>query len=115
MPLPGSQGLVLFHGGKRSLGTIIAVDDARYRPTGLKPGEAHGYMVDGAQKDGTGVTNSGKVDAGKGAIYMGAGDLYAAGVYNNGTLKGASISRERITKHETAKMCRAVPGQEGRR
>jgi filamentous hemagglutinin family protein len=45
-----------------------------------------------ATKDGTGVTNSGKVDAGKGAVYMGAGDLYAAGVYNNGTLRGANIS-----------------------
>lgn len=56
MPLPGAKALVLFHGGKRSLGSVVAVDDARYRPQGLKPGESHFYMIDGAQKDGTGGT-----------------------------------------------------------
>lgn len=56
MPLPGAKAMVIFHGGKRGLGTAVAVEDARYRPTGLQPGESHGYMVDGAAKDGTGGT-----------------------------------------------------------
>ncbi len=45
-----------------------------------------------AVKPGTGVSNSGTVDAGGGQISMGAGDLYAAGIYNNGSLRGAVIS-----------------------
>lgn len=56
MPLPGARALAIFHSGKKSLGTAVAVDDPRYRPTGLKPGETHGYMIDGAAKDGTGGT-----------------------------------------------------------
>ena len=54
MPLPGAYGLVVFNGGQRSLPTVLATEDPRYRPTGLKPGETHGYMIDEAQKDGTG-------------------------------------------------------------
>ncbi len=52
MPLPGSHGLVLHHGGQRSMGMIVATDDPRYRPRGLKPGETHGYMIDEADKKG---------------------------------------------------------------
>jgi hypothetical protein len=54
MPLPGAQALVLFRTGGRSMGTVLATEDPRYRPKGLKPGETHGYMIDEAQKDGTG-------------------------------------------------------------
>jgi len=38
-PLPEAEAVVLFQGGDRSLGYIVATDDPRYRPLGLQPGE----------------------------------------------------------------------------
>lgn len=52
MPLPGSHAIIMHHGGQRSLGTVVGTEDPRYRPRGLKPGETHGYMIDGADKKG---------------------------------------------------------------
>ena len=54
MPLPGAKGVALYPGGHRGAGIIVAVDDPRYRPTGLKPGEALFYAIAGAAADGTG-------------------------------------------------------------
>jgi phage gp45-like len=57
MPLPGAGAHVSYQGGNRGFGTITNVEDPRYRPKGLKGGETHIYMVDGAQaSDGTGGT-----------------------------------------------------------
>jgi phage gp45-like len=57
MPLPGAKAHVSWQGGYRGFGTITSVEDPRYRPKGLKGGETHIYMVDGAQaSDGTGGT-----------------------------------------------------------
>jgi phage baseplate assembly protein V len=56
LPLPGAKGIALYLGGDRGNGIIVATVDARYRPTGLNPGEAQLYIVDGAQKDGSGGT-----------------------------------------------------------
>jgi phage baseplate assembly protein V len=56
MPLPGATGHVTWQGGYRAMGTITSVEDHRYRVKGLKGGEIHHYMVDGAKADGTGGT-----------------------------------------------------------
>ena len=56
MPLPGAKAVVVYPGGQRSLGVIIATEDPRYRPKGQKPGEAWLTMIDGASGDGTGGT-----------------------------------------------------------
>lgn len=54
MPLPGASAAVAFQGGYRGFGTILGIEDHRYRPTGLKPGEVHHYMVADAKANGTG-------------------------------------------------------------
>jgi phage baseplate assembly protein V len=56
MPLPGAKGIVNYQGGHRGFQTITGVEDPRYRPKGLKPGESGLYAVDGAKADGTGGT-----------------------------------------------------------
>jgi phage baseplate assembly protein V len=56
LPLPGAKAHAVYHGGWRGFTTITGVEDPRYRPTGLNPGEHQLYMVDGAQSDGTGGT-----------------------------------------------------------
>lgn len=56
MPLPGAKAQVSYQGGWRGFATITGVEDPRYRPTGLKPGEHLLWIVDGAQQDGTGGT-----------------------------------------------------------
>lgn len=56
MPLVGAQAVVAWQGGHRATGAAHAVEDPRYRPTGLKPGESLLYMVDKAAADGSGGT-----------------------------------------------------------
>lgn len=46
-PHPGAEAVVLFVGGRRDHGLVIAVDDRRYRLTGLAPGEAALYTDEG--------------------------------------------------------------------
>lgn len=43
VPFPGAEAVVVFPGGLRSHGLVVAVGDRRYRPTGLKPGEVAVY------------------------------------------------------------------------
>lgn len=38
-PKPGARAIAVFMGGDRSNGAVVATDDPRYRPTGLKSGE----------------------------------------------------------------------------
>jgi len=74
MPLPGADALVVFTGGDRSKGTVIATGDQRFRMRNLKPGEvavhdSRGQSIyltaDGIVIDGGGlplkVTNTGGV------------------------------------------------------
>lgn len=42
-PKPGAEAVVLFHGGNRDHGLVIAVDDVRYRLKQLKAGEVALY------------------------------------------------------------------------
>ncbi len=42
-PLPGAEAIVVAVGGSRDHLVAIAVDDRRYRPTGLQPGEVCVY------------------------------------------------------------------------
>jgi phage baseplate assembly protein V len=67
VPLPGAEGVVLFVGGNRDHGLMIACDDRRYRLKGLESGEVAiyddqgqkvhltraGIVIDGAGKDVT--------------------------------------------------------------
>lgn len=47
VPLPGAEGLAVFRGGSRDHGIIVAVDDRRYRLTGLADGEVALYTDEG--------------------------------------------------------------------
>lgn len=48
-PLPGAEGVVVFVGGNRDHGLLIACDDRRYRKRGLQPGEVALYTDEGDQ------------------------------------------------------------------
>ena len=55
VPEEGAEALVLFLGGNRDHGVVVAVEDRRYRPKGLKPGEVCVYHKNGDKillKDG---------------------------------------------------------------
>lgn len=56
MPLPGAVAAVMYQGGGRHFASIVGVEDPRYRPVGLNPGEVGVYMVDGASGNGVGGT-----------------------------------------------------------
>lgn len=43
VPFPGAEAVVVFPGGLRSHGLVVAVGDRRYRPTGLQAGEVAMY------------------------------------------------------------------------
>lgn len=49
VPMAGAEAVVVFVGGRRDHGLVVGVDDRRYRPTGLAPGEVALYHKDGAQ------------------------------------------------------------------
>lgn len=46
-PLPGAEGVVVFVGGNRDHGLLIACDDRRYRKKGLQSGEVALYTDEG--------------------------------------------------------------------
>lgn len=48
VPAPDAEAVVLFVGGRRDVGYVVAVDDRRYRPTGLAEGEVALYNKAGA-------------------------------------------------------------------
>ncbi len=47
VPLAGAEAVVLFVGGRRDHGLVVAVDDRRSRPTGLAAGEVALYTDEG--------------------------------------------------------------------
>jgi phage baseplate assembly protein V len=47
VPLPGAQGVVVFVGGERGHGVVIATGDSRYRLKDLQPGEVAIYTDEG--------------------------------------------------------------------
>jgi phage baseplate assembly protein V len=49
VPLVGAEALVLFLGGGRDHGIVVAVDDRRYRLTGLQNGDVAIYNDEGAK------------------------------------------------------------------
>lgn len=49
VPLAGAEAVVLFVGGRRDHGLVVAVDDRRHRPSGLQPGEVAVYNSGGAR------------------------------------------------------------------
>jgi phage baseplate assembly protein V len=46
-PFPGAEAVVLFVGGRRDHGLVVAVDDRRYRKAGLEEGEVALYTDEG--------------------------------------------------------------------
>lgn len=48
VPQEGAEAAILFVGGRRGHGLVLAVDDRRYRLTGLAAGEVAVYHQDGA-------------------------------------------------------------------
>lgn len=48
VPETGAEAVVLFAGGRRDVGYVLAVDDRRYRVTALAPGEVALYSKAGA-------------------------------------------------------------------
>lgn len=49
VPLAGAEAVVVFPSGDHGHPLVVAVDDRRYRPTGLDPGEVAIYHKDGAR------------------------------------------------------------------
>lgn len=47
VPLAGAEAVVMFVGGRRDHGLVVAVDDRRHRKKGLEPGEAALYTDEG--------------------------------------------------------------------
>ena len=47
VPVPGAEAVVAFIGASRSHGVVVALDDRRYRPRNLGPGESIVYSKDG--------------------------------------------------------------------
>ena len=50
-PLTGSEALIIFLGGDRSNGVVVATDDPRYRPLHLEPGEIAIYSAGDMPED----------------------------------------------------------------
>jgi phage baseplate assembly protein V len=63
VPDAGAEAVVLFVGGQREVGYVVAVDDRRYRVAGLAPGEVALYSKAGAsvvlKADGSVVVTAG--------------------------------------------------------
>jgi phage gp45-like len=64
VPFDGAEAIPVFVHGNRGLPLVIAVDDRRYRPKGLKPGESAQYDDQGQMlyisRDGIIVNGNGK-------------------------------------------------------
>lgn len=76
VPHAGALAAVVFVGGRRDHGLVVAVDDARHRPAGLQPGEVALYtdeFVGVKLRRGQVVEIAGSTDAAlKGDSYMSA-------------------------------------------
>lgn len=57
VPLAGAEGVVVFVGGNRDHGLLVATDDRRYRKKGMQPGEVCLYTDEGDSI----VLNRGKI------------------------------------------------------
>lgn len=54
VPLVGASAVTLHQGGDRGFNSAVGIEDARYRPKGLRPGESGLYGVNGADAQGKG-------------------------------------------------------------
>lgn len=80
VPFPGAEAVVVFQGGNREHGLIIAVDDRRYRLKGLENGEVAIYTDEGDKihfKRGgiIQIVASSKVDVDANLVELGNGTL----------------------------------------
>lgn len=83
-PVPGAAALVLFSGGDRSNGVVVATDDNRYRVTGLASGEVAVYNNTGTKivlkSDGSIEITGGPVKVLDGSVEVLFGDVTANGI-----------------------------------
>lgn len=98
VPKPGAEGVAVFVGGYRDHGLVVAMDDRRYRPTGLQAGEVAVYTDQGdkvvIERGGTiRVTASTKVVVAAPLVEL-AGNTEAA-------VKGTTYRAAESTKHST--------------
>ena len=89
-PLPGAEGVVVFPGGNRDHGLVIAIDDRRFRLKGLAQGEVALYTDQGDKihfkRGGTiEVTASTEVKVTSPKVSLGSGTLEA--ILNGATFK----------------------------
>lgn len=88
-PVPGASHVVIFLGGDRTKGIAVASNDPRYRPTGMKPGEA---MVHDNIGNQVYLSQSGLDITGATSITLTAGghtlSISAAGVVIDGIVFG---------------------------
>lgn len=75
VPLEGAEAVVLFPGGHRGHGLVVAVVDRRYRPTGLAPGEVALYHHEG---DRLTFLNGGRARLTSGDLELGEGGMQPA-------------------------------------
>lgn len=83
-PVPGSAAIVLFSGGDRSNGVVVATDDNRYRVSGLASGEVAIYNNTGTKvvikADGSIEISGGPVKVLDGSVEVILGDVTANGI-----------------------------------
>lgn len=103
VPEPEAEVVVLFVGGRRDAGYVVAVDDRRYRVTGLAPGEVALYDSAGSRLV---LKSNGDVEItpASGVVKV-AGDVQADGI----SLKSHVHSGSTLTTTATVGAS-AVPG-----
>jgi phage baseplate assembly protein V len=84
VPKSGAEAVVIFVGGTRDHGLAVAVDDRRYRKTGLQPGEVAVYRDNG---DSIVLKSDGSIEINStGAIKLNGGGAALIPVAKEGSL-----------------------------
>jgi len=122
VPIPGAEGVMVFVGGNRDHGLLIAVEDRRYRLKGLKSGEVAlyddqgqkvhltrtGIVIDGAGKDVT-IQNAPVVHVPQ-DLYVGRDIIAQRDVKDHGN-KSMEGMRQAYNAHSGHHLPGAVPDQ----
>ena len=83
VPLPGAEAAVVFPGGLRSHGLVVAVGDRRYRLKGLRAGEVAVYDDQGQQlvlgRDGVRLVSALKIEIEAPVIVLNGDEVQVGG------------------------------------